>query len=265
MLLACMIDNTHVTVGVFDGERLVFDACLSTLRERTDDEYAILVSGLLAMHQVAPAGIDAAILGSVVRPLNAALFRTIERLTGVKPLLVGPGLKTGLNIKTEIPSQLGADIVASAVAARTLSKGPLVFIDFGTATTLTGINAQDELCGVLICPGVRSSLDALSAKAAELPAIALESPRTLLGRNTIDAMASGVVYGHAAMVDGLLDRIAAAWGLGGAESPLAVLATGSLAELVVPHCQGAHSIRIVPGLTLLGLRKIHQLNQRLRP
>lgn len=263
MLFACSIENANISIGVFDGDRLVFDAQLATIRERTADEYAILIGGVFAMHQMAPTAIDAAILASVVRPLNTALIGAIARLTAVKPLLVGPGLKTGLNIKTEIPSQLGADIVANAVAALSLARGPLVFIDLGTATTLTGINGKDELCGVLICPGVRSSLDALSAHAAELPAIALENPKVLLGRNTIDSMVSGIIHGQAAMIDGLLARIAADWDLDGSGTqPLTVIATGDLADRIVPFCRGPHRIQLAPGLTLIGLKRIHQLNQR---
>ncbi len=265
MLLACSIENANVSIGVFDGDRLVLDARLATVRERTADEYAILLSGIFAMNQLTPAAVDAAILASVVRPLSMTISRAIEQLTGVRPLQVGPGLKTGLNIKTDIPSQLGADIVANAVAAITLAAGPLVFIDFGTATTLTAINEKGELCGVLICPGLRTGLDALSSRAAELPAVALETPRALLGRNTIESMTSGVVLGHAAMVDGLLDRIAADWGHGDpADPPLTVIATGELAERVIPHCRSRHRIEAVSGLSLLGLKRIHQLNQRHR-
>jgi len=134
----------------------------------------------------------------------------------------------------------------------------MVFIDFGTATTLTGINAHGELCGVLICPGVRSSLDALSANAAELPKIALENPKSVLGRNTIDSMTGGIIIGHAAMIDGLLDRIAQAWDM----ARLTVIATGAYAERIIPYCQGNHPIRHEPGLTLQGLRLIHRLNER---
>lgn len=262
MLLTCSIENAHVALGVFDGDRLVFEAQLATARGRTADEYAILLSGIFRLHQLPAQSVDSAILASVVRPLNTIIIRAIGQLTGVRPLLVGPGLRTGLNIKTEIPSQLGADIVANAVAALSLAPGPLVFVDFGTATTLTGINEKGELSGVLICPGLRTSLDALSATAAELPAIALENPRTLLGRNTVDSMTSGVIHGHAAMIDGLLERIGADWGLSGTGQLLTVIATGELAELVIPHCRGPHPIRPVPGLTLLGLKRIHQLNQR---
>jgi len=258
MLFACSIENARINLGVFDGDRLVFESSITTDASKSVDEYAILLRGIFDLYQVALASIDGAILASVVRPMNAVLIQVIEKLTGIKPMLVGPGVKTGLNIKTDIPSQVGGDIVANAVAAVSLTKGPLVFIDFGTATTLTGINAQGELCGVLICPGVRSSLDALSANAAELPKIALENPKSVLGRNTIDSMTGGIIIGTAAMIDGLLDRIAAEWDW----NQLTVIATGTYADRIIPYCRSSHPIRHEPSLTLQGLRLIHRLNER---
>lgn len=176
----------------------------------------------------------------------------------VKPLLVGPGVKTGLNIKTDIPSQMGADIVANAVAATSLEKCPMVILDFGTATTLTAINENGELCGVLIYPGVRSSLNALSSQAAELPGISLDSPKALLGKNTIDSMVSGIIYGNASMIDGLLDRIAEEW----TAKELTVIAAGGLADRIISYCKSGHKIQFVPNLTLLGLKKIYHLSYR---
>jgi type III pantothenate kinase len=256
MLFVCNVENTNITVGVMEGVEILFDARIATACERSADEYALLIASLLAMHQVSPAAIHGAILASVVRPLGALLSQATEQLMQIKPLLVGPGVKTGLNIKTDIPSQVGADIVANAVGALTLAESPLVFVDFGTATTLTGINEKGELCGVIICPGVRSSLDALSDQAAELPSIALESPRHLFGKNTIDAMESGVILGHASMVDGLLDRIAGAWN----NNDLTIIATGGHADKIIPHCRYKDQIRSEPHLAFWGLRKIYGLN-----
>lgn len=258
MLFACSIENARINLGVFDGDRLVFESSITTDSSKSVDEYAILLRGIFDLYQVALASIDGAIIASVVRPMNAVLIQVIEKLMGIRPLLVGPGVKTGLNIKTDIPSQVGGDIVANAVAAVSQAKGPLVFIDFGTATTLTGINAQGELCGVLICPGVRSSLDALSANAAELPKIALESPKSVLGRNTIDSMTGGIIIGTAAMIDGLLDRIATEWN----QTPLTVIATGAYADRIIPYCRSSHPVRHEPSLTLKGLRLIHLVNER---
>jgi len=258
MLFCCDIGNTDISFGVFDGDAMVFDSKIAASYEKSVDEYAILISGVFAMYHVALSAIDGAIISSVVRPLTSTMSRAIEKLMQVKSLLVGPGVKTGLNIKTDIPSQMGADIVANAVAATSLAAGPLVFIDLGTATTLTAINDNGELCGVLITPGVRSSLDALSAQAADLPCISLDSPRTLLGKNTIVSMVSGTVYGYASMIDGLLDRIANEWNT----EKLTVIATGGLAEKILPYCRSRHHIQCEPDLTLLGLKKIYQLNAR---
>jgi type III pantothenate kinase len=258
MLFACSIENASILLGVFDGDRLLFHSKIAAFAGKNVDEYAILIDGIFSMYHVSLSSIDSAIISSVVRPLNATMTQIIEKLMHVKPLLVGPGVKTGLNIKTDIPSQVGADIVANAVAAASLTKSPMVFIDFGTATTLTGINKNGELCGVLICPGVRSSLDALSAHAAELPSIALEIPKILLGKNTVDSMVSGIIYGNASLVDGLLERIAQEWNT----PELTVIATGELADKIVPYCRGNFRIQYEPHLTLLGLRIIYHLNDR---
>ena len=261
MLFTCSIENTHVHFGVFDGDVLVFDSRVAASLERSTDEYAILFQSIFTMYGASVDAVDAAVLASVVRPLSHRIGTAVEKMMHVKPLQVGPGVRTGLNIRTEIATQVGADIVANAVAAASLATSPLVFVDFGTATTLTGINGNGELCGVLICPGARSSLEALSAGAAELPRIAVDCPKGLFGKNTVDSMTNGIVYGQASMVDGLLDRIAVEWNQ---EEP-AVLATGEWAEAVVPHCRRKGGIRIVPDLTLLGLKRIHELNARTRP
>ena len=230
MIFTCAIENTNLYLGVFSGDELIFTSHIATFCEKSADEYAILISSIFALHQVALPAVDGAVLSSVVRPLNATVSQAVEKLMQVKPLMVGPGLKTGLNIKTDIPSQVGADIVANAVAAISLVKSPLVFVDFGTATTMAGVNQNGELCGVIICPGVRSSLDALSAHAAELPSIALENPRYLLGKNTNDSMVSGIIYGQASMVDGLLDHIEEEWN----NRELMVIATGGFASQIIP-------------------------------
>jgi type III pantothenate kinase len=258
MLFTCNIENTSISLGVFDGDTLVFDSQIATRREKTIDEYAIVIGSVFNMYQVPLSVIDGAIISSVVRPLNTTLCLAVEKLMQVKPVLVGPGVKTGLNIKTDIPSQVGADIVANAVAAVSLVKSPLILLNFGTATTLTGINEKGELSGVMICPGVRSSIDALTSHAAELPAISLDNPKHLLGKNTVDSMVGGIIHGNAAMIDGLLDRIADEW----QTKELSVIATGELANKIIPYCRCSFRIRYEPHLTLIGLRKIYNLNER---
>lgn len=260
MLFACNIENTNIILGVFEGDTIVFDSKIATSSEKSADEYAILISSIFSMYQVALSSVKGVIIASVVRPLNATVCNALEKLMHVKPLLVGPGLKTGLNIKTDIPTQVGADIVSNAVAAISISKSPMVLLDFGTATTLTGINENGELSGVLIYPGILSSLDALSAVAAELPGISLDRPKNLLGKNTVDSMVSGIIYGTASMIDGLIDRISEEW----KTKELAVIATGGLAEKIIEYSRYRNIIKYEPNLTLIGLKKIFYLNERLQ-
>ena len=260
MLLTCNIGNTNIAFGLFDDDKKLFHAKIATVSVKTADEYAILLLGLLDMYHVRPDAIDGAIIASVVRPLNAVITEAIYKLTGVDSLQVGPGVKTGLNIKTEIPSQLGADIVANCVAAGMMADYPLVVLSMGTATTLTAMNERGELSGVMICPGLDESLQMLSARTAELPMVALDRPKSLLGKNTVDAMVSGVVHGHTAMIEGLLSRIKDSWQV----DQITVVAGGAYADhvlaLIDPACQIIHE----PDLTILGLKKIYALSKRRR-
>ncbi len=258
MLLACNIGNTNIAFGLFDENRKVFHSKIATVSEKTADEYAILLSGLLDMYHVRPDAIDGAVIASVVRPMNAVLTEAVHKLTGIEALQVGPGVKTGLNIKTEIPSQLGADIVANCVAAGVIAEYPQVVLSMGTATTITGMNARGELAGVMICPGLDASLQMLAAKTAELPKVALDKPKALLGRNTVDAMVSGVVHGHAAMIEGLLGRIKKDWDV----DQITVVAGGAYAEQVLPLIDQTCHVLYEPDLTLLGLKRIYQLSRR---
>ena len=263
MRFACCVEKSSIQLGVLDGDRVAVDARVAARADRSADEYEVIFAGILALHGIDPARIDAAVLSSVVRPLTATVGAAIARRFGVKPLVVGPGVKTGLDIRTDVATQVGADLVANAVGALTIASPPVLVLDFGTATTLAGIDVHGLFTGVAIAPGVRTSLDALSAKAAELPRIGLEPPRSLFGRNTIDAMASGTVYGHAALADGLVARAREEWGAD-APSQTTLLATGEWAESIVPHCDPRNGIRLVPELSLLGLKRIHDLNARPR-
>lgn len=257
-VFVCAIENAMISLGVFYQDKLIFNASIAADFAKSADEYAITLSGLFALRGVSAAKIKNAIIASVVRPLNEPIIQAIEQLMLVNPLIVGPGVKTGLDIKTDIPSQVGADIVANAVGAQMKGKNPMVVLDFGTATTLAGINEAGALCGVLICPGIRSSLDALSSRAAELPSIALDKPKRLFGKNTNDSMVNGIILGHAAMVDGLLDRIDETWN----NKTSTVIATGGYAQKILPFCHTRHTILYDSNLSLFGLKRILDLNDR---
>lgn len=258
MLFCADIGNEVISFGVFEGERLCFTSRVGASREKCADEYAVILQSIFRMYDCDPGKAEGAVLSSVVKPLNHVFSEAVEKLCGVHPLLVGPGVRTGLNIKTDSPAQLGGDIAANCVAAQYLAKPPMAVLDLGTATTLTLIDSKSQLSGVLICPGVQSALEALSNTTAELPAISLEPPKALLGKNTVDSMNSGVIYGAAAMVDGLLERMQEQCG----GENLSIVATGSLAGAVLPYCR--KEIHLVPDLVLHGLRRIYELNRRKR-
>lgn len=258
MLFVCDIGNSSIKTGVYDGENLLFRSVFSTAEQRTADDMAVLFRGSFAMHGIDLERIRGAVIASVVRPVTSAAASAIELLMHVKPLIVGPGVKTGLNIKTDIPSQLGADIAACAVGAQLMRPRPQIIISMGTATTFASINSEGELCGVLIIPGIGVALAALADKAAELPRTGLARPSTLLGRNTVDSMNSGIIYGNASMLDGLLDRIASEWD----QNELEAVATGAFAEIVMPYMVSKHRVRYVEDLSLQGLKRIFQLNNK---
>ncbi len=257
MLLALDVGNSSITFGVFEENRLLFSSKLSTVRSKCRDEYAVMLSGILNMHGVRPAQLDGAILSSVVPPLTGVIAGAAGQIAGVSPLIVGPGIRTGLNLRIDNPAQLGADIVASAAAALSMYEPPILIADFGCATTLTVINARSELCGVIIAAGIRSALDSLSASAAELPYIALEAPKHIIGKNTADSMKSGAVYGNVCMFEGFIRRIGQELDASGT---LRVLATGGLAHCIVPYCDESLGIRLNPTLTLEGLNLLYRKN-----
>ena len=255
MVLAVDVGNSNTTVGLFDeGGTLRSRSTLETSRGKTRDQCAIDLLGVLSLCGADVKTVDGAILSSVVPPLTAVYTDAISLLTGVPPLVVGPGIKTGLNIKAEIHNQLGSDIVASAVAAIAKYPSPTVLVDMGTATTLSLIvGSVYEGCSIM--PGLALALDALSERAAALPPISLESaaPVPLMGHTTEEAMRSGVLYGHASMVDGMVDRIEAELG-----QPVTVVATGGNAPRILRYCK--RPIQYDPDLVMTGLYLLHQKN-----
>ncbi|MBI3393539.1 MAG: type III pantothenate kinase [Nitrospirae bacterium] len=252
MLLAIDIGNTNIVAGVFDGPTLSRSWRIGTKLDRTADEYALVLSGLYSAAE-RTRRVSQAVLSSVVPPLEAVLVEAVFRSFGVSAAVVKAGWKTGLTLDIDRPDELGADRLVNAAAAFRRFGGPLVVVDFGTATTFCAVTAEGVYKGGAILPGVEVGLDALSARTAKLPRIPLAAPPRAIGTNTVAAMQSGIVYGTASLVDGMAARFGRELG----EKPRGV-ATGGLAGVVARHCR---SIReIVPDLTLEGLRLLYDLN-----
>lgn len=254
MILAIDIGNTNIVVGGIDDEKIHFVARLSTDRTKTEDEYAVIFKNILEIHHISAAVFDGAIISSVVPPLINILKRSVKMLTELTPLVVGPGIKTGLNIKIDNPSQLGSDLVVGAVAAVTLYPKPLIIFDMGTATTICAIDKNGNYLGGIIYPGVKVSLDSLTQRTSQLPAISLDAPAKAIGKNTIDCMKSGIIYGNAAMADGMIDRFENELG-----EKATILATGGLAQTILPHCK--HKIILDDDLLIKGLKIIYDKNK----
>jgi len=253
MILALDIGNTNITLGVYDGETLKFVSRLASDQKRLGDQYAIEIRDILDINGESVSSIEGSILSSVVPPITSYIVGGIEKLTGKKPLVVGPGIKTGLNILIENPAILGADFVAGAVAAIEMYPCPALIFDLGTATSVSVLDKNENFLGGCIMPGVRISLEALSIKTAQLPHISLEAPPHMIGRNSIDSMRSGSVYGTAAMIDGMSDRLEEELGM-----KCTVICTGGLSRVIVPHCH--HEIIYNDNLLLEGLRILYQKN-----
>ena len=256
MILALDIGNTHITVGGLDEERLYFLARITTVREKTEYEYGIDLKNLLELHGYTVADIDGTVLSSVVPPLTHAMTRALKILTGKSPVVVGPGVRSGLNILLDNPAQLGADLVVAAVAALSAYEPPLIIFDLGTATTVSVVDRKKNFLGGLIFPGVLVGLDALFSRTSQLPHIALDPPEHVIGSNTVDSMKSGAVFGNAAMVDGLINRIEDELGEGAT-----VIATGGVAPRIIPHCRRP-GIILDENLLLTGLLQVYRKNAK---
>lgn len=255
MILTIDIGNLNTLIGGFDGERLVFTGRCSSDRNRTEDEYYLLIRDILGMYGVTPDQIEGGILSSVVPALRTVVCSAVERLTGKRILVVGSGLKTGLNIRIESPGELGSDLVVSAVAALAKYPKPIAIFDMETATTLSVIAKDGAYLGGALIPGLRVSVNAMSASAAQLPHITLTQPSKLICSTTVSCMQSGAIYGFAAMIDGLSERVDEELG----ECATVVL-TGSAGHLVAPYCK--KQIHLDENLQLEGLRLLYEKNQR---
>lgn len=255
MLLAVDVGNTNIVLGLYDKATLLHTFRLETVQRRTADEYGALLAQLFSLRAIDPKGVDSAILCSVVPSVTEIVAEAVLLVTGQGALVVGgPGLKTGIRIRYDNPRDVGADRIVNAVAAHARVKGPVVVVDFGTATTFDCVSAEGDYLGGVIVPGVQASLDGLLSRAAKLSRIDLAAPPHVIGRNTPHAMQSGVIFGYAALVDGLIGRI---------EVEMTrierVLATGGLADLICAHASRVDEVR--PELTLDGLRLIYERNR----
>ena len=232
MILAIDIGNTNIVLGGLEEEKILFEARMATDLIKTSDQYCAELKNMLALFEVTPEMIDGSIVSSVVPPVLNSVKTAIRKLTGKTCLVVGPGIRTGLNIRVENPAEVGSDLIVAAVAAIQEYGAPLLLVDMGTATTITAVDASGTFLGGCICPGVKISMEALTGRTAQLPGISLEEPQRAIGRNTRDCMRSGIMFGAAAMLEGLLDRMEAELGV-----PVKVIATGGIARFVIPLCR----------------------------
>jgi len=232
MILAVDIGNSNIVIGGIDGDEIRFEARLRTDATKTSDEYCIDLKMILDVYEVCTSDVEGMIVASVVPQVLNSVKTALKKLTGKNALVVGPGLKTGLNIKIENPAQTGADLVVGCVAALREHKPPLIVIDMGTATTMIVLDETGALIGGCICPGVKISLDALTDRTALLPGLQLDQPKKTIGRNTIDCMRSGIMMGNACMLDGMVRRMEAELG-----QKTTVVITGGIAKFISPLCE----------------------------
>lgn len=253
MILAVDIGNTNIVVGGFDEDKIVFVERISTDASKTELEYVVMFHALIDIYGIGEEQFNGAIISSVVPPLNQIIKSAIKKFFNIDAMLVGPGLKTGINIRMDNPASVGADLIVNAVAGLQKYGYPLIMIDMGTATTISVLDDKKNYVGGTIMPGVRVSLDSLVNRTSQLPKISLEAPERVVGTNTIDCMKSGIIMGQAASMDGMIDRI---WKELGYTTK--VVATGGLAPRIIPNC--VHDIIVDDELTLVGLKIIYEKN-----
>ena len=253
MLLAIDIGNTNIVIGGIQGTRILFEARIATDHIKTSDQYGVEIKNLLDFFGVPLSQVEDCIISSVVPPVFNSVRTGLVKLTGLTPMVVGPGIKTGLNIRMDDPSSVGSDRIVIAVAALAQFEPPLTLLDLGTATTIEVVGKGGAYLGGCIIPGVRVSLEALTSRTSQLPGIRLDRPKRVIGKNTVDCMRSGIMYGTAAMIDGMLDRVEEELGC-----PTTVVATGGMAPFVVPLCR--REIRVERDLLLKGLSILYEKN-----
>ena len=252
MILTIDIGNTNIVIGGFLDEELKFVSRLATDVKKTEDEYAVILKNIVSLNDVKTKEVSGAIISSVVPPLNKTIQKSVTKVYGIDSMIVGPGVKTGVNLLVDNPLQVGADLVCSAVAVNKYYGSPAIILDMGTATKISVTDKNGAFTGVSIIPGVEIGISALSGGTAQLPQISLDAPKSVIGKNTIDAMQSGVVFGNASLIDGMIARIKEEFG------DLNIIATGGLAGFITPYCK--EKMTIDDHLILKGLYTIYQKN-----
>lgn len=255
MILAVDVGNTNIVFGGFDGDELRFISRLNTQVSRMEDQYAIKLKDILSLYGFESKEVTGCIISSVVPPITPMLERGIEKLCNVKPIVVSPGIKTGLNIKIDDPSVLGSDLACAAVAAKNNYPLPCIFVDVGTCLKIFALDKSGALLGGAIAPGPRLSFEALSGKTASLPLIGAEPVERMIGTNSPDSMRAGVIGGMACMIDGMIERYEEVLG-----EKASIVATGGYAALIAPLCR--RELTVDPDLVLEGLHIIYKKNQK---
>lgn len=254
MILAITIENTNTIIGCFREKKLLFVESISTDTARTELEYIMSFRCMFEMHAQKTEEIEGVIISSVVPPITENVKSAVKRLTGKEATVIGPGVKTGLNIATDNPVQLGSDLVANAVAGLMQYEVPMIIVNMGTATTLSVIDEKKHYIGGMIIPGIKVSSASLAKEAAQLPEISLDKPRKVIGTNTIESMKSGLIYGNASCIDGCISRIEKELG----KPVKTVVATGTYAKHILPYCE--RKMCLNENLLLEGLRFIYEKN-----
>lgn len=254
MLLAIDMGNTNITIGVLKDKTLVMESRLATDHNKMGDQYAVDLKSIFQLYHIDPADIHGAIVASVVPPLDHAIKSAVKKVVGFSPLQVGPGTKTGLNIRIDNPAQLGADLLVGAVAAAAKYPTPCIIWDLGTATTVSVLDETGAFRGGAILAGVFTAIESLSNRTSLLPRIRLEAPKNAIGKNTVECMQSGAVYGTAAIIDGMSTRFEQELG-----KQATIIATGGLGKEIAAHC--AHTVIYDEHLLMDGLRILYEKNR----
>jgi len=255
MVLTIDIGNTHIVLGAFSGNELVFTSRIKTDNEKTEFEYAAVIKSIVELYGFDSSYITGAVMSCVVPPLVNTLKGAIRLCFNVNTIVVGPGIKTGIMLKCDAPGSVGADLICACVAAHEIYNEATIVIDMGTVTKILLIDGDGVFCGAIFAPGVGMGINALATGTAQLPKIGLDAPASVVGTNTIDCMKSGVVYGNASMIDGMLDRIIEENG-----EYSRIVATGGMSSVIIPHCK--RKIELDDTFLLKGLKAIYDKNKK---